>query len=109
MTTATNWLKYQKIDLTFSTRTTKLGMWTVLAVVEESKPDHCMFKRVFLYERQIYVELVVGIAVHVRQWSCLYISETPVYRLLRKKYMEKKNCIYYNAVFVYLYLGCGLK
>ena len=51
----------------------------VLDAVEDSKPDHCMFKRVLLYQRQIYVELVAGIAVLVMQWPCLYIFETHVY------------------------------
>ena len=50
----------------------------VLDAVEESKPDHCMFKRVLLYQRHIYVDLMAGIVVHVMQWPCLYICDPSV-------------------------------
>ena len=61
----------------------------VLAAVDESKPVHCMFKRVFLYQRQIYVDLMAGIVVNVMQWPCLYIFETLVYSLTRWKYVKQ--------------------
>ena len=48
----------------------------VLASVEESKPDHCMFKQVFLYQRQIYVDLMAGIVVCNAVAMLVYIWNT---------------------------------
>ena len=77
----------------------------VLAAVEDSKPDHCMFKRVFLYQTQIYVDLMAGIAVHMMQWPCLYIFETLVYSLSRWKYVKQFVCIIFaNITMLHLYI-----